>query len=103
MAEVRFRGRSGRPVRFSHDRVDTVGATSFAGGSLETVVPGDLRLRAVVAGYAPLVLSPILDSPTLYRQLLGGIRSADLADPTYYGRLRQALDRVELHFALTRL
>ena len=73
---------------------------AFSDGACEGRVPGDLRLRAVVEGYEEKTLSPILDCDAIYRELLGGIRSADLADPAYYARLREALDRVELEFAL---
>ena len=89
-------------VEFARDRVDVVEERTFREGVFEGRVPGDLRLRTQVEGYAPRVLSPILDYDPLYRDLLGGIRSADLADPAYYERLRRALDRVELRFELSR-
>ena len=53
-------------------------------------------------GYADAILSPILDFPEIYRTILGGIRRGDLADPAFYARLREALDRVELAFSMKR-
>ena len=89
-------------VEYAHDRIDVVEARAFSEGLFQGAVPGDLRLRACVEGYAPQVLSPILHCDALYRDLLGGIRTPDLADPAYYARLRQALDHVELQFEMTR-
>ncbi|MFH1569999.1 MAG: CehA/McbA family metallohydrolase [Gemmatimonadota bacterium] len=89
-------------VEFACDRVEVVEARPICEGAFAGAVPGDLRLRARVEGYAPQVLSPILDHPPLYRDLLGPIRAADLADPAYYERLRRTLDRVELRFEMVR-
>ena len=47
-----------------------------------------------------MILSPILDCGMIYRDIMGGIRKEDLADPAYLDRLRAALDDVELSFAL---
>ena len=100
---------SGRPlsgcmelVEFSSDRVDVVETRSFGDGSFGGGLPADLRLRARVDGYQEQVLSPILDNERIYRDLLGGIRAADLADPAYYQHLRHALDHVRLAFRLVR-
>jgi len=89
-------------VEFASDRVDVVETRSFGDGLFAGGVPADLRLRARVDGYDEQVLSPILDNERIYRDLLGGIRSTDLADPAYYQRLRQALDHVQLEFRLVR-
>jgi len=89
-------------VEFAKDRVDVVETRSFAQGSFTGSVAADLRLRARADGYCEQVLSPILDHAPMYRDLLGGIRSTDLADPAYYQQLRQTLDHVELEFRLER-
>jgi len=89
-------------VEFARDRVDVVERRGFGNGEFSGQVSGDLRLRAVVEGYKEETLSPILDCDRIYRDLLGGIRSADLADPAYYARLREALDDVALEFAMKR-
>ena len=89
-------------LEFSRDRLDVVERRAFRDGHFAGEVPGDLRLRAAVDGYATATLSPILDCERIYRDLLGGIRGPDLADPAYYARLRDALADVELEFALER-
>lgn len=89
-------------VEYACDRVDVVEERLFTGGVFQGAVPGDLRLRACVEGYPSQALSPILHCDAIYRDLLGGLRTADLADPAYYARLREALDRVELRFELHR-
>lgn len=89
-------------VEFSKGQVDVVESREFSDGEFKGSVSGDLRLRAVVKGYKEKVLSPILNCDLIYRNLLGGIRSEDLADAAYYARLREALDDIELEFAMIR-
>jgi hypothetical protein len=87
-------------IEFAKDRIDVVETREFRDGEFSGEIPGDLRLRAAIDGYEPQTLSPILDCERIYRDLLGGIRGPDLADPDYYARLRRALDEVELNFTL---
>ncbi|MBT3342223.1 MAG: CehA/McbA family metallohydrolase [Gemmatimonadetes bacterium] len=90
-------------VAFDKEQVEVCQTQTFSDGSFNGQVAGDLRLRAVVEGYHDMILSPILDFPEIYREILAGIRREDLADPAYYVKLREALDRVELSFAMNPL
>ena len=87
-------------IEFAKDRIDLAETRKFRSGEFSGEISGDLRLRAVVDGYESQTLSPLLDCEPIYRDLLGGIRGPDLANPDYYARLRQALDDVELDFTL---
>ena len=87
-------------VAYDRERTEVIETVPFENGRLTCSFPGDLRLRAVVDGYRPMTLSPILDCEVIYRDIMGGIRRDDLADPAYLERLRAALDEVELSFAM---
>ena len=64
-------------------------------------VPGTARLRAEADGYAPLVLSPVLDNPQLIG-LVTGLGDADLLDWKTFERIRDQVSDVELVFKLQR-
>lgn len=89
-------------VAFDKEQTEVLDTMPFEKGHLTCSLRGDLRLRAIVDGYQDMILSPILDCEEIYRDIMGGIRREDLADPAYLDRLRAALDHVELSFPMER-
>jgi hypothetical protein len=70
-------------------------------GEGQLSVPGTVRLRAEAVGYAPLILSPVLDNPQLIN-LVTGLGDADLLDWKTFARIREQLADVQLVFKLQR-
>jgi hypothetical protein len=65
-------------------------------------VPGTVRLRAEVAGYAPMTLSPVLDNPQLV-DFITRLSVSDLLDWSTFEQIRDQLSRVELVFRLQKI
>jgi hypothetical protein len=89
LTEVTFAGTSPREGR--HHRIPS--------GEGQVSIPGTARLRADVKGYAPLTLSPVLDSPELMK-LVTAFDAQDLLNWESFNRLKRQLDNVELVFRL---
>ncbi len=71
----------------------------LAEGEARISIPGSARLRAEAKGYAPVILSPFLDSPGLVKTIIT-LNDDDLANWQTYARLREQLENVELVFRL---
>jgi len=99
---------SGRPLSGSLTEVAYYGTLGQDGkrhalrtGEGRFSVPGTARLRAEADGYAPLVLTPVLDNPQLIG-LVTGLGDADLLDWKTFERIKDQLSDVELVFKLQR-
>ena len=68
-------------------------------GEARVCVPGTARLRAEARGYAPMTLSPFLDSPDLVKTVTT-FSEQDLSNWQSFGQLKRQLDDVELVFRL---
>jgi hypothetical protein len=68
-------------------------------GEARLYVPGTARLRAEARGYAPMTLSPFLDSPDLVKTVTT-FREQDLSNWQSFGQLKRQLDNVDLVFRL---
>jgi hypothetical protein len=99
---------SGRPLSGSLTEVAYYGTLAQDGkrhalgtGEASFSIPGTIRLRAEADGYAPLILSPVLDNPQLM-SLVTGLGDTDLLDWKTYERIRDQLSNIELVFKLKR-
>jgi hypothetical protein len=70
------------------------------GGSAVLTIPATARLRADVAGFEPLTLSPFFDHPSLV-ELITHLEDKDLLDWRTFERIRELLGDVPLTFRLT--
>jgi len=70
-------------------------------GELRLYIPGTARLRAEAKAYAPMTLSPFLDSPDLVKTVTT-FSEQDLAHWESFDQLKRQLDNVELVFRLRR-
>jgi hypothetical protein len=68
-------------------------------GEARLDVPGTARLRAEARGYAPMLLSPLLDSPDLVKTLTS-FSEQDLSNWQSFAQLKRQLDNVNLVFRL---
>jgi hypothetical protein len=71
------------------------------GGRFEITVPATARLRLRVAGYAPVLKSVFMDSPSLLDPMLN-ITPEQISDWATYERIREELGRVMLEFLMRR-
>jgi len=76
-------------------------AHAVKAGETTLQVPGTVRLRAEVDGYAPLVLSPFFDSPELVSRITG-LTDDELGDWKTFEEIREMLNQVTLKFRLKR-
>jgi hypothetical protein len=74
----------------------------FGGGRETLIIPGTIRLRAEVRGYAPAVLSPILENARLMA-FITQLTDGDLLDWKTFERVRQESSKVELLFKLRKM
>jgi hypothetical protein len=68
-------------------------------GEARVYVPGTARLRAEARGYAPMTLSPFLDSPDLVKTVTT-FSAQDLSKWQSFDQLKRQLDNVDLVFRL---
>jgi IS30 family transposase len=68
-------------------------------GEARLYVPGTARLGAEARGYAPMTLSPFLDSPNLVKTVTT-FSEQDLSNWQSFGQLKKQLDNVDLVFRL---
>ena len=68
-------------------------------GEARLSVPGTARLRAEARGYAPMTLSPFLDSPDSVKTVTT-FREQDLSNWQSFDHLKRQLENVELVFRL---
>jgi hypothetical protein len=68
-------------------------------GEARVYVPGTARLRAEARGYAPMTLSPFLDSPDLVKTVTTFCEQ-DLSNWQSFDQLKRQLDNVDLVFRL---
>jgi hypothetical protein len=68
-------------------------------GEARVAVPGTARLRAEARGYAPMTLSPFLDSPDLVK-MVTTFSEEDLSNWQSFENLKRRLENVELVFRL---
>jgi hypothetical protein len=68
-------------------------------GAASVTIPGTSRLRAEVAGYQPMILSPFLDNPDL-TGFITRLTAEDLLRWETFDRVRQLLGEVTLTFRL---
>jgi hypothetical protein len=68
-------------------------------GEARVSVPGTARLRANATGYAPMTLSPFLDSPDLVKTVTT-FSDQDLVNWQSFDQLKRQLDDVDLVFRL---
>jgi hypothetical protein len=68
-------------------------------GEARVYVPGTARLRAEARGYAPMTLSPFLDSPDLVKTVTT-FSEQDLSNWQSFDQLKRQLDNVDLVFRL---
>lgn len=101
--------RSGQKLAGSVTEVDYDGTLahnrkrhSLRTGEAHLTVPGTVRLRAEVAGYAPMTLSPVLDNPQLV-DFITRLSVSDLLDWSTFEQIRDQLSRVELVFRLQKI
>jgi hypothetical protein len=72
---------------------------AFAGGEARLAIPGTVRLRAEVPGYAPLTLSPFFDHPALV-EMITRLEESDLLKWDTFDRVRALWADVPLRFSL---
>ena len=89
LTEVTFSGTVAREGR--RHRLQT--------GEARFYVPGTARLRAEARGYAPMTLSPFLDSPDLVKTVTT-FSEQDLSNWQSFDQLKRQLDNVDLVFRL---
>jgi hypothetical protein len=68
-------------------------------GEARVYVPGTARLRAEARGYAPMTLSPFLDSPDLVKTVTT-FSEQDLSNWQSFDQLKRQLDNVDLVYRL---
>jgi hypothetical protein len=68
-------------------------------GEVRLHLPGTARLRAEAKGYAPMTLSPFLDSPDLVKTVTT-FSEQDLSNWESFDQLKRQLDNVDLVFRL---
>jgi len=89
LTEVTFSGTVAREGR--RHRLQT--------GEARLYVPGTARLRAEAKGYAPMTLSPFLDSPDIV-ETVTTFGEQDLSNWQSFDQLKRQLDNVDLVFRL---
>ena len=92
LVEVTYAGTLARPGKRRQLRT----------GDGQLIVPATVRLRAEVAGYEPVELSPVFDSPATVR-MITSLTDTDLLDWTTFERMRRQLATVNLEFKLRKL
>ena len=100
---------SGAPVPSVLTELTYAGTIARAGkrhklqtGQAHVSVPGTARLRAEAKGYAPMTLSPCLDSPDLVKTVTT-FSDEDLCNWQSFELLKRQLENVELVFPLQKL
>jgi hypothetical protein len=103
-----FDAETGAPLSGSLTEVAYSGTLSrdskrhtFSHGEIKLVVPGTIRLRAQAPGYAPLVLSPVLDNEELV-SFITGLKDTDLLNWKTFEHVREQLGETKLVFKLRR-
>ncbi|HWH70701.1 MAG TPA: CehA/McbA family metallohydrolase [Candidatus Sulfotelmatobacter sp.] len=71
----------------------------LSAGEARVSVPGTVRLRASAKGYAPMILSPVLDNPNLVKTVTM-FSEQDLTNWQQFDLLKRQLETVELVFRL---
>jgi len=74
---------------------------AFARGECRLTIPGTVRLRAEVPGYAPVTLSPFFDYPALV-ETITRLEDSDLLKWDTFERVRVLLGEVPLRFSLAK-
>jgi hypothetical protein len=74
---------------------------AFKNGQQTLIMPGTLRLRAQAPGYAPVVLSPVLDNAQLVA-FVTQLNDKDLLDWKTFEYIREQFSDVKLLFKLTK-
>ncbi len=97
---------TGQPLSGTLTEITCYGTISREGrqhpvieGEASMPIPGTARLRAEVAGYSPVTLSPILDNPPLIKTITS-LNSTDLVQWETFERIRDQLAEVQLNFKM---